>query len=265
MDINPQTANFSEYGKQVRVIRGDVSQFDDVMAAMANAKPSRVINLAYWLGSEHPPRVAFKLHGRTRVEMAVSVPEGKKLDHVDLFLNQTRMASLYGPPNIGPRPSPESRTKPSNHWPELPNVNPVPSPAHRPARRTQGDAANHRAGRGSRAAGRGSGPARASTRGVAPGRHGAEQDCLELVGQAARAARHHHDRLAAGRVELQRARVGATQAQQAPQRQVEPRLHGGRRAQRREEVGDDVRDLHGPAVMAARALYPAGCRCAHRP
>src|SRR4051812_42557856 len=62
MDINPQTANFSEYGKQVRVIRGDVSQFDDVMSAMANAKPERVINLAYWLGSEHPPRVAFKLN-----------------------------------------------------------------------------------------------------------------------------------------------------------------------------------------------------------
>ncbi len=62
MDINPQTANFSDYGKQVRVLRGDISQFDDVMSAMANAKPSRVINLAYWLGSEHAPRVAFKLN-----------------------------------------------------------------------------------------------------------------------------------------------------------------------------------------------------------
>src|ERR1700681_3915992 len=62
MDINPQTANFSDYGKQVRVIRGDISQFDDVMNAMANAKPERVINLAYWLGSEHMPRVAFKLN-----------------------------------------------------------------------------------------------------------------------------------------------------------------------------------------------------------
>src|SRR5918911_557821 len=62
MDINPQTANYNEFGKQVRVIRGDISQFDDVMAAMANAKPERVINLAYWLGSEHPPRVAFKLN-----------------------------------------------------------------------------------------------------------------------------------------------------------------------------------------------------------
>src|SRR5258707_13963463 len=60
MDINPGTANYSDLGKQVRVIRGDVSQFDDVMAAMANAKPERVINLAYWLGGEHKPRAAFK-------------------------------------------------------------------------------------------------------------------------------------------------------------------------------------------------------------
>lgn len=46
------------------------------------------------------PRVAIKLHGRTKVEMAVQVPEGKKLDHLDLFLNETRVASLYGPPYV---------------------------------------------------------------------------------------------------------------------------------------------------------------------
>jgi Ca-activated chloride channel homolog len=46
------------------------------------------------------PRIAFKLHGRTRVEMGVNVPEGKKLDHVDLFLNETKMASLFGPPYV---------------------------------------------------------------------------------------------------------------------------------------------------------------------
>jgi nucleoside-diphosphate-sugar epimerase len=62
MDINPQTADFSEHGKQVRVMRGDVSQFDDVMNALNIAKPSRVINLAYFLGSDYPPRVAFKLN-----------------------------------------------------------------------------------------------------------------------------------------------------------------------------------------------------------
>src|SRR4030088_1691483 len=62
MDINPQTADFGHLGNQVKVVRGDVSQFDDVMAAMTAAKPQRAINLAYWLGSEHPPRVAFKLN-----------------------------------------------------------------------------------------------------------------------------------------------------------------------------------------------------------
>src|SRR5258706_6739677 len=62
MDINPQTADFGNLGNQVKVVRGDVSQFDDVMAAMTAAKPQRAINLAYWLGSEHQPRVAFKLN-----------------------------------------------------------------------------------------------------------------------------------------------------------------------------------------------------------
>lgn len=62
MDINPQTANYQEFGKQVRVIRGDVSQFDDVMAVMTAVKPSRAINLAYYIGSDLPPRVAFKLN-----------------------------------------------------------------------------------------------------------------------------------------------------------------------------------------------------------
>jgi nucleoside-diphosphate-sugar epimerase len=46
----------------VRVVRGDVSQFDDVMARMSEAKPNRVINFAYFLGSEWPPHVALKLN-----------------------------------------------------------------------------------------------------------------------------------------------------------------------------------------------------------
>jgi len=46
------------------------------------------------------PRVAFKLRGRTRVEMSVALPEGKKLDHVELYLNQVRVATLYGPPYV---------------------------------------------------------------------------------------------------------------------------------------------------------------------
>src|SRR4029077_7157099 len=62
MDINPQTADFGHLGRQVKVLRGDVSQFDDVMAAMTAPRRQRAINLAYWLGSEPPPRVAFKLN-----------------------------------------------------------------------------------------------------------------------------------------------------------------------------------------------------------
>jgi nucleoside-diphosphate-sugar epimerase len=62
MDINPGTASYDHLGRQVRVARGDVTQFDDVMAATVAAKPNRVVNLAYFLGSEHPPHVATKLN-----------------------------------------------------------------------------------------------------------------------------------------------------------------------------------------------------------
>src|SRR6201987_93313 len=62
MDLNPGTASYEQLGNQVRVVRGDVTQFDDVMAVTVAAKPSRVVNLAYFLGSEHAPHVATKLN-----------------------------------------------------------------------------------------------------------------------------------------------------------------------------------------------------------
>jgi nucleoside-diphosphate-sugar epimerase len=62
MDINPQTADYSAYDKQVRVVRGDISQFDDIAARMTEAKPDRVVNLAYYISSDVPPRIAFKLN-----------------------------------------------------------------------------------------------------------------------------------------------------------------------------------------------------------
>jgi nucleoside-diphosphate-sugar epimerase len=61
MDIAPTTA-FAALGEQVTVVRGDVSQFDDVMSVTAAVKPQRVVNLSYHIGSELPPRVAFKLN-----------------------------------------------------------------------------------------------------------------------------------------------------------------------------------------------------------
>ena len=46
------------------------------------------------------PRVAVNLHGNTRVTMSVNVPEGKDLDSVQLYYNDTRVATLYGPPYV---------------------------------------------------------------------------------------------------------------------------------------------------------------------
>ena len=63
MDINPAAgAAFAALGDRVRVLRGDVTQFDQVMAVVAEAKQDRLINLAYHIGSDLPPRVATKLN-----------------------------------------------------------------------------------------------------------------------------------------------------------------------------------------------------------
>jgi nucleoside-diphosphate-sugar epimerase len=62
MDINPGAHSFADLGPKVSSVRGDLAQFDDVMAAMAAAKPERVVNLAYLIGSGHPPHVAVKLN-----------------------------------------------------------------------------------------------------------------------------------------------------------------------------------------------------------
>jgi len=62
MDINPHTANFSDLADRVTVVPGDMTKFDDVIAMMSEAKPTRVINLSYFLGHFHPPRLATKLN-----------------------------------------------------------------------------------------------------------------------------------------------------------------------------------------------------------
>ena len=62
MDINPNAPVLTALGDKVKLLRGDVTQFDDVMAAMTAARPQRVINLSYMLGSEHAPHVALKLN-----------------------------------------------------------------------------------------------------------------------------------------------------------------------------------------------------------
>jgi len=46
------------------------------------------------------PRVAPKLSGPTRVEVEVRVPEGKQLATVELYWNETRVATMYDPPFV---------------------------------------------------------------------------------------------------------------------------------------------------------------------
>lgn len=44
------------------------------------------------------PRIAPSIKGPTRVEMSVKLPEGKELGELQLYLNESRVATLYGPP-----------------------------------------------------------------------------------------------------------------------------------------------------------------------
>jgi nucleoside-diphosphate-sugar epimerase len=62
MDINPGGPSFADLGDKVKVMRGDVTQFDDIMRVMVETQPTRVINLSYLLGSDHAPHVAMRLN-----------------------------------------------------------------------------------------------------------------------------------------------------------------------------------------------------------
>ena len=71
--------------------KGQILTGDDVVVNTGN-DPFRVRIVS--------PRVAPSVKGPTRVEMAVSVPEGKKLGELQLFLNETKVATLYDEPYV---------------------------------------------------------------------------------------------------------------------------------------------------------------------
>ena len=60
IDMASATAAFSKFGDKVKVVRGDVTAFDDVIGAIIESKAERVANLSYFIG-ELEPHVAFKL------------------------------------------------------------------------------------------------------------------------------------------------------------------------------------------------------------
>jgi nucleoside-diphosphate-sugar epimerase len=51
MDLNPAAAAFGDVPVGAPVVRGDVTQFEDVMRTVLEVKPERLINLAYGLGA----------------------------------------------------------------------------------------------------------------------------------------------------------------------------------------------------------------------
>src|SRR5918995_7182593 len=51
MDLNPGATGFGDVPIGAPVIRGDVTQFEDVMRTVLDVKPDRLINLAYGLGA----------------------------------------------------------------------------------------------------------------------------------------------------------------------------------------------------------------------
>ncbi|MDQ8728734.1 NAD-dependent epimerase/dehydratase family protein, partial [Bradyrhizobium sp. LHD-71] len=56
-DINTHIADVN-----AKFIRGDVTQFDDVIEAVAKVRPDRLINLSYHIGSDLAPHLATKLN-----------------------------------------------------------------------------------------------------------------------------------------------------------------------------------------------------------
>ena len=71
--------------------KGDVVTGDEIVAN-TGTDPFRVQIVT--------PRIATNLHGKVRVEMEANVPEGKELDHVELWLNETKLATLFSPPFV---------------------------------------------------------------------------------------------------------------------------------------------------------------------
>jgi nucleoside-diphosphate-sugar epimerase len=63
LDINPGTASFAGLEDRVTVVRGDVTQFEDVMRITLETRPDRILNLAYLLGGgEGNPHFTMRLN-----------------------------------------------------------------------------------------------------------------------------------------------------------------------------------------------------------
>ena len=65
MDINPRSDQLSGMGERLKVMYGDVTSFEDVVKAILESRPGRIINLAYLLpvvGTEDRPHFDTRLN-----------------------------------------------------------------------------------------------------------------------------------------------------------------------------------------------------------
>jgi nucleoside-diphosphate-sugar epimerase len=63
MDINPNAPSLADLKDRIQVSRGDITLMDDVVRVMTEAKPDRVLNLAYLLGAgDNDPHFAVRLN-----------------------------------------------------------------------------------------------------------------------------------------------------------------------------------------------------------
>jgi nucleoside-diphosphate-sugar epimerase len=69
MDVNPNSPTIAQLKDRLQVLRGDITLMDDVVRVMMEARPERVINLAYLLGArpdgvtgEQDPHYAVRLN-----------------------------------------------------------------------------------------------------------------------------------------------------------------------------------------------------------
>src|SRR5712692_4451739 len=100
MDLNPGAAAFAGVPIGAPVIRGDVTQFEDVMRTVLDVKPERVINLAYGLGAgEGNPHQVMRLDIVGMRPANVTGPDKVRgsTDHVQIMTEAARGKPLRLP------------------------------------------------------------------------------------------------------------------------------------------------------------------------
>ena len=104
MDLNPGAAAFGDVPIGAPVLRGDVTQFEDVMRTVLDVKPDRLINLAYGLGAgEGNPHQVMRLD----ILGMDNVFEAARLAGVKRVVYASSIAVSGQQSNFGDRPATE--------------------------------------------------------------------------------------------------------------------------------------------------------------